>query len=258
MPTHMPSFARAPFALRVAAGGLLLLLSGCHGATQEAASASTAAAAVPTVAGRASDPAPSTAAKSAPGGDPAARMGELTNPDDATMVFLYYDLAGIPPPIDDWTEQDGRVQYAPGAEKAARRAEVRASLEAGVRAVRGVGILHLSMHANLSDYDPSYGEFTVGALSPSSELAFQALGQKVTLRFDNGLDAQSWRVPANQAQAMRDRIDQHDVGLEVTAKIDKVLPGPRGGTLVARVQRYELRESNGGAVLAKVELPRQP
>lgn len=255
MPTHMPSSARAPFALRVAAGGVLLLLSGCHGATQETATASTAAAAVPPVAGQASGAAPSTAAQSAPGGNPAARTGELTNPDDTTMVFLYYDLAGIAPPIDDWTEQDGRVQYAPGAEKAARRAEVRASLEAGVRAVRGVGILHLSMHANLSDYDPNYGEFTVGALSPSSELAFQALRQKVTLRFDNGLDAQSWRVPAGQAQAMRDRIDRQDVTLEVTAHIDKVLPGPAGGSLVARVQHYELRESGG--VLARVDVARR-
>ena len=61
----------------------------------------------------------------------AGRTGQLVNPDESTMVFLYYDLAGIQPPIDRWVEDDNRVRMAPAIDKAATRATVRAELEAG-------------------------------------------------------------------------------------------------------------------------------
>ena len=46
---------------------------------------------------------------------------ELVNPDASTMVFLYYELAHLPLPIDTWVEEDSRVRYAPAPDKAARR-----------------------------------------------------------------------------------------------------------------------------------------
>ena len=45
------------------------------------------------------------------------RTGELINPENSTMVFLYYDLAGLTPPIDNWVEQDNRVQFAQPLDK---------------------------------------------------------------------------------------------------------------------------------------------
>ena len=133
-------------------------------------------------------------------GEFANRKGELQNPDDSTVVFLYYDLSGMKPPIADWVEQDSRVQYAPGIDKPARRTAVKSELESAAAAVRGMGLLRLSMNANLSEYDPSYSEFTVRALAPSSIVTYSALGQKVSVSFRNGRTAQIWRVPAAEAQ----------------------------------------------------------
>ena len=185
------------------------------------------------------------------------RTGELVNPDNNAMVFLYYDLAGIPPPIDRWVEDDSRVKYGPAIDKASQRVAVRAELDAGVAAVRGTGVIRLSLNsANLSDYDPTYGEFTVRALSPSSVVEFAALGQKVSLKFGNGKYAQIWRVPAAEAQGVRDKLAMaNNVELDVLLAIKSVLPGPAGGTLTADVVEYEMRETRGGTTLARIQLP---
>ncbi len=180
------------------------------------------------------------------------RTRELVNPDNSTMVFLYFDLAGVTPPLDEWVETDQRVQVAAPLDKPARRATVRAELEAGLAAVHDVGRLRLSLaSAQLSDYDPANGEFTVRALGPASELGFNALGQKVVTRFANGETAQLWRVPAAQAQAVRDKTVGRDVGLDAVLKIVDVQPGPGGGVIVTNVESYALHAADG-STLARV------
>ena len=171
------------------------------------------------------------------------------------MVFLYYELAHLPLPIDTWVEEDSRVRYAPAPDKAAKRTAVRAELESAAASVRGVGAIRLTMHANLSDYDPSYGEFTVRALSPSSVVNFDALGQKVAVSFTNGRTAQIWRVPPAEAQSIRDKISYaSNVEMDALLRIANVLPGPGGGTLATEVIEYELRETQRGVALARVQL----
>ncbi len=196
--------------------------------------------------------------RSASTSDAAARPAggrELVNPDSSTVVFLYYQLAHLPLPIDTWVEEDNRVRYAPPPEKAARREAVRAELNAAAASVRGVGSLRLTMNANLSDYDPAYGEFTVRALSPSSVVNFDALGQKVAVNFTNGRTAQIWRVPQADSQAVRDKISYNrNVEIDVLLRIASVLPGPGGGTITTDILEYELRERQRGAVLARVKL----
>ncbi|WP_395118914.1 hypothetical protein ACFCQI_17970 [Rhodanobacter sp. FW102-FHT14D06] len=240
----IPRTGTVPLCLVLAA----LLLAGC-GKSPAAPTAATAvgepAAATPTRPAGA-------AAPGADAGSLAGRSGTLNNPDNATMVFLYYDLAGIAPPVDQWVEADQRVRYAPGADKAARRAAVRAEFEAGLAAVRGVGMLQFTLQANLSSYDPTYGEFTVGALSPGAVYTFKAQEQTVNLKFDNALAAQSWSVPKDQAQAIVDRIGNDSLLLDATVHIRKVLPGPGGGTVVAHVDSWSLRDSRSGSTVARV------
>ncbi|HEX4969784.1 MAG TPA: hypothetical protein VFV69_01945 [Steroidobacteraceae bacterium] len=198
----------------------------------------------------------SASAANAAAGAFANRKGELLNPDDSTIVFLYYDLAGLKPPITDWVEQDNRVQYAPGLDKAARRDAVKRELEAAAAAVRGMGMLRLSMNANLSEYDPTYSEFQVRALAPSSVVTYSALGQKVSLNFRNGRTAQIWRVPAAEAQTIRDKLGNYgaNVGLDVLLRIAEVQPGPGGGTIVTDVLEYEMREQRTGMTIARVQV----
>ena len=238
------------------------LLAACSGDTQAPApsgagpvtsTAAADAARAPTAAGAGP-------AAAAPTDDKrlAGRSGELVNPDHSTVVFLYLDLAGIAPPIDDWVEKDSRVLYGPAPDKAAQRVVVRAELESGRAAVRHVGAIRLSLNgAQLSEYDPSYGEFTVGALAPSSMVSFDALGQKVALKFGNARTAQTWRVPPAEAQAIRDKIGHGgNVGLDVLLKISGVQPGPGGGTIVADVQEYELRLTRSRNMIGRVQVAR--
>ncbi|MCB1625181.1 MAG: hypothetical protein KDI32_11380 [Pseudomonadales bacterium] len=179
------------------------------------------------------------------------RRGELLNPDASTMVFLYYDLAGLTPPFDEWVERDMRVQSAPAIDKAARRASVRSELEAASRAVRDVGLIRVSMNADLSDYDPANAEFTVGALAPSSYLAFDAFGEKIAVNFANGRTAQIWSVPADQAQSIRDRIGPgRDVSIDALLRITAVQPRAGGGAVTTSVVEYDLRSGKSGPAIA--------
>lgn len=221
-------------------------------ATSPLASAQSASNAA-TPAAAAAVPGSASAGAGAPSAAGAAR--ELVNPDASTMVFLYYELAHLPLPIDTWVEEDSRVRFAPAPDKAARRAAVRAELESAAASVRGVGALRLTMNANLSEYDPSYGEFTVRALSPSSVVNFDALGQKVAVSFTNGRTAQIWRVPQAEAQGIRDKISySSNVEMDALLRIANVLPGPGGGTLATEVIEYELRETQRGVAIARVQL----
>lgn len=219
------------------------------GSTPASAPGASAAAAAP--AASAARPAPAKAA----GADFSGRTGELINPDDHTMVFLYYDLAGIDPPLDRWVEEDRRVRSAVGVDKAAQRDRVRAELEAGVASVRNVGAIRLSLNsARLSRYDPSYGEFMVSALAPSSVIQYEVLGQKVELRFANGRTAQIWKVPAEEARLIEDTVGNRNVELDVELIVRSVQPGPGGGSISADVREFELRESSGGTTIGRVRI----
>jgi hypothetical protein len=183
------------------------------------------------------------------------RTGELVNPDNTTMVLLYFDLAGLPPPIDQSLDDDMRVRMARATDKPAARDLVRKELEAGLAGVRNIGAIRMSLSANLSEYDATYNEFTVRALSPSSIVEFKALGQKVAVKFGNARTAQVWRVPAAEAQAVVDRVGfASDVSLDALLAIRDVHAAPEGGNITVNVVEYELRENRSGNLLGRVQL----
>jgi hypothetical protein len=243
-------------ALRIVAASLALAAAGCDRKDAPVDAGGTAQTAPPARAGAA-------VGDDLPVGAPAAAMqgrkGELINPDGSTMVLLYYDLAGIPAPIDQWLDDDMRVRLAPANQKPAARNLVRQELGSGIKSVQNVGSIRLSMHANLSEYDTTYGEFTVRALAPSSVVEFKAFGQEVALKFGNARTAQTWKVPAAQAQGVRDRIGfSSDVSIDALLQIRDVHAAPEGGTITTHVIEYELRENRGGTLLGRVQLAQQP
>lgn len=236
--------------MRVLSFSMLVLLAACgESRAPQAAPGESAASTTPAVAATA---APSSTYPTFNG-----RKGELVNPDDSTMVFLYFDLAGMKAPLDQWVEDDQRVRYGPGAKKAALRTQVRAELDATAASVRDVGVIRLSLNTRLSDYDPTYGEYSIGGLAPSSVVTFKALQQEVTLRFGNGRTAQVWAVPKEQAQSIDDSLSYDRwVTVDAVLHVSAVQPAPRGGTIVADVVEYELRQSRGDRLLARVKVPR--
>lgn len=180
------------------------------------------------------------------------RTGELVNPEPLAMVLLRYELIGTAPPIARWVEEDFRVVSARAVDKPAQRDLIRSELEAARDGVRDVGLLRLTLAAQLSDYDPSYGEFTVRALAPSQVVYFDAMREKAELRFANGLEAQVWRVPAEEAQRIRDKLGTFGgASADVLLRITDIQPG---GTIVAEVVEYELRVERSGERLGRVRV----
>jgi hypothetical protein len=231
----------------------VLLLCACGGAPGDAGSSAPAsAAATPVDAGV-------RVAASGGGDAPVAATAtgdqELQNPDAGSMVFLYYTLAGLTPPIENWVEEDGRVRYAAAIDKAAKRESLRAELHAAAASVKSVGALRLTMNADLSEYDPNYSEITVRALAPSSLVTFDAFGQKVNVSFANGRTAQIWHLAPADAQSVRDRIGYvGNIELDVLLHIVKVLPGAGGGTIVTEVVEYEMRDRQKGLAIGRVQI----
>jgi hypothetical protein len=116
----------------------------------------------------------------------------------------------------------------------------------------------MTMNANLIEYDPGYGEFTVRALAPSSYVDFSEYGQKVALRFTNGRSAQIWKVSPEHAQTVRDRLDHGAAEVDVLVEITGVQPAPEGGSIDARILEYELRDLRSGTALGRVEVGAAP
>lgn len=232
------------------------IVAGCGKSSTVDAAAAASSRAATVVGSASSNPASGGVATDSAAANTAAGR-ELVNPDASTVVLLYYELAHLPIPIDTWVEEDTRVRFAPAPEKAAKREAIRSELYAAAAAVKGIGALRLTMNANLSDYDPSYGEFTIRALSPSSVIQFDALGQKIAVHFANGRTAQIWRVPQAEAQGVRDKIAYNNVEVDALLRVRSVLPGSGGGTIATDVLEYELRESQHGTALARVKLQEQ-
>lgn len=237
---------------------MLLTLAGCGKDTAEnSAPVGSGAPKPPSGAQRSAPEAGGVAAVSPASVSPsAARTGELANPEDFAMVMLYHDLAGIPAPIARWVEADNRLQFAPGPQKAALREQITAEFDAARNAVRNVGRLRITLaDAQLSDYDPGYGEYTIRALSPSSPIAYKALGTEVLLKFDNARTAQLWRLPPDQAQRIADTLGPYGrATLDLTLAVTGVVPGTAGGTLTTRIVEYELRAQRGGQTLVRKSL----
>jgi hypothetical protein len=247
-------------ALHLALLGVAVLAAACDSTGPDAPATGSNAGSVPARAtaeaiGRASPTGrsmPGTAASAPPSG---VRTRELVNPEASTMVLLYYDLANIAVPVGQWVEKDNRVQFARPIDKPALRGIAQSEIESAKASVSHIGAIRLSMAANLSDYDPTYGEFTVRALSPSSVVEYPAFGEKVMLRFANGRTAQIWRVPPAQAQTIRDRVGFYpNVELDVLLKVRDAVAAPAGGTISVDVLEYELRDSRDGSLLGRVEI----
>jgi hypothetical protein len=144
------------------------------------------------------------------------------------------------------------VMTAEPVQKAPRRQATQEKLTAAAAAVQHVGLIRLSMYANLSAYDPTYSEYTIGALAPSSQIPFQAFRETVSVQFANAQQAQRWSVPAAEAQATQDRVGSKGlVYIDVLVRAKSVQPGSGGGVITGDVVEYELKNSQTGAILAR-------
>lgn len=186
----------------------------------------------------------------------AGRTRELSNPDAFTMILLYYSLSGLPPPADKWVEEDMAVRSAQPADKAAARDAARARIAAGLAAVKDVGLLRVTTDAQLSAYDPTYSEYIVRALAPSSSLVFQQFGERVLVKFDNAQQAQRWTIDKAEAQSVQDRIQYNSsVELDALLMVTGAAPETEGGAITTKVREYELKNRGSGTAITRVTVP---
>ena len=188
------------------------------------------------------------------------RTGELVSPDAEAIASLYYDWAGIEPPIDEFAEQyvndDRSVNDANRVQKLARAQDIyRRRFRSGLN----VGFIKLNLSAKLSEYDATTGEFYVDAFAPGSSVNYRAYDRFFQLKFENDAEAYRWKVPSYMA----DRIVQQTEGehgfrsltIPVVAQISGVAPsGTSGGVIYARILSYSLQARGTGAVVGRVNL----
>lgn len=194
-------------------------------------------------------------ATGAPTANLAGRTREVGNPDDFTMVLLSYSLSGATPPIDKWIEGDTSVRFAQPIDREAARNALRQKIDAGLAAARDIGLIRLTMDADLSDFDPSYNEYTIRALAPSSMVTFRTFDEQVSVTFNNAEQAQRWSIDPRQAQLIRDKV-QYGSGatIEMLLRISGSTPNGGAGTITTTVLSYELRSHRDGTTLARVTL----
>lgn len=238
----------------------LFLTAGCGGSGTETSDGATEAGAqaIPAVAGvEGGATATSDATAAAPSPGLAGRTTEISNPDGFSTVLLYHSMIGDTPPIAKWVEEDQSVRQAQPIDKPAARAAAKAKIEAALAAMRQVGSVRVTTNANLSEYDPTYSEYMVRALAPSSSLQFEEFGEQVTIGFGNAQKAQQWSIPPAEAQSVRDRIKySSDVELDALLKLTGATPTGTGGTITADVVEYELKSRSSGTTIARVAVKR--
>jgi hypothetical protein len=183
----------------------------------------------------------------------AGRTTDLADPSAEQVVIVLHQLAALPLPLEEWAERDARVTGARGGDRAQQRAMVRAELEAIDAAMRQVGVLRLSIDgARLSEYDAGYGEFTIGALAPSSTIPYRAFGREVAITFANAASVQTLSMPADSARVLLDAIGAYrDPAIDLVLALTGAIPDRQGGTVQARVVQYELRSPFGGGLLLR-------
>lgn len=232
-------------------GLLALTACGNPSAGDNQATASGSPSAATSTDGGEAAPADAGAAATA-GASLAGRTRELSNPDDFAMVLLYYSLSGTPAPIDKWVEADMDVRIAKPIDKEVARQAARRKIEAGLAAAKDVGTLRLTMDAGLSEFDPTYNEFTIRTLSPSSSATFRSFDEQVSVKFDNGDKAQRWSVDPKDARSINDRVQYgSSATIEMVLKITGSTPTASGGTITTNVLSYEIKSRRDGTTLVR-------
>jgi hypothetical protein len=236
----------------------LMGLAACSGGQEKnGATGNTAGGEAAPAAGIVTTPVAPSQVAGSPAANLAGRERELTNPDELTILLLYYSVTGLAAPIDKWVEDDMAVRIAKPEDKPKARDAARAKINAGLAGVKDIGVLRLTMQADLSDYDPSYGEYTVRAFAPSSSLVFSHFNEQILIKFDNAQMAQRWSVPQGEAQAIKDRIRYNSgVMADARLRISGAAPSNGGGTITTIVIDYELKERSSGTTIARVSVTR--
>ncbi|GGY37081.1 hypothetical protein [Parvularcula lutaonensis] len=182
------------------------------------------------------------------------RTRQIDHPDPDMIGWIALDWLDRSAPLDEWARRDVESgRFGPGRINEFNRdeytAQARTALEDQKKAGMGVGRLRLSVNARLSDYDPTYEEFYLGALSPGSHLTYRPFGAYfpntlsagVRVEFANAREASVLSVTPAEAEAMIERLDNfRNVTLDLDLSILDVTPASQSAVIRTRIDRYTI------------------
>ena len=190
-----------------------------------------------------------------------ARNGLIVDPNDIDVLMIYYDWIGQTPPFAKWAEQESKVSTADEFRKEKNASDVVNSLSSTFASVKGTGILRVNISSQLSEYDPTYGEYYIESFSPGHSPFFSKYGEHITVDFRNAADAYAWKISAADARKVLDRNEGRSITVVAELKLRAARPsGDDGGILIADILRYTIHSGglHGRGVLGSVEVPQRP
>ena len=248
-------------------GALFLawLLGGCDRPTASKDPSSAAAPATPpTVSSTAvSDhlaAAPPPAPAPAPAAPVSARTKVVADPSELDVLMVFYDWLGQEPPVSKWAEQEWKVRSSDEFRKAGNQAEVENNLRSMFSSLKDTGTVKVNINAQLSEYDPKYGEYYIDAFAPGHSLQFGKYNEQVQIQVLNASDAYAWKLAAADAQRVleRNRMRMVTIGAELKIRGAR-RSGDDGGILSVDVVRYSVNAGlNGVGALGSVDVPLHP
>lgn len=206
-----------------------------------------------------------TSAAAATPDEPAPAAGrEVTAPDAETIGWIFYDRAGLTPPLDDWARKDverASREYKSPINEFNRDEYVenaKARLAKQFAAAKRVSEIRLELSGQLSDYDTEYEEFYIDVFKPGSFLSFKSRDETFTLKLTNAMAAYTWKVPKEQAMKIVQRVGSGWRSVKVSAQFRIVDASPTngGGTLNMEAVGYTVLSSSG-VPLGTVEIAKK-
>lgn len=209
---------------------------------------------------------------------PGTRNGELKDPSGYEMYWVYVDWTGNHPDYGKVAERnvgtsgntyDG--QTVNEFNRADLVAQERARLESLGVPARNTGYITTNIGGRLGDYDPGYGEFYIGPMTPGSSISFSPTNWQmpreaykgidilhVKLRLTNALDGYVWKISTEDARRIIALLEQEgNVGRQIYARARLQLLGVavagENPEMNAKVLSYTLH-SESGAQLADFDL----
>ncbi len=208
---------------------------------------------------------------------PVTRSGELTDPSGYDMYWVYVDWTGNHPDYGAIAERIGisggryNGQTVNEFNRADLVAQERARLESLGASARNIGFITTNIGGRLGDYDPGYGEFYIGPMTPGSSISFSPTNWQVLrevykgidilhvkLRLTNALDGYIWKTSAEDASRIIALLEQEgNVGRQIYARarlklLEVAVAGERP-EMNAQVLSYTLH-SKSGEQLAEFDL----
>ncbi len=147
----------------------------------------------------------------------------LTEPTDDAMCLLYYKLAKLAPPLDDFAAHASSVQRANEFDKQHSLEAEKGRLIALQASLLPVTTVTIALQMNFGEYDSTAGEYDLSGFDPSQFVIFECFGQgQVRLRFDNASDAQRWMLDSKAAEAVLTKDPDRTILAQATVDLSDV------------------------------------